>query len=946
MTEEDIKNNIILPFLKGLGFSEEKLSFEDSFTIKLGRGKHEIGKKKSSVHSDILVKENGKNLFIFEVKKSEHSLDEDDKDQAISYGRLVLPEICPYAVTTNGSDYKIYDVFDGTDLTDKGIKESKYVKNGYKIQLDAELESYAISKLITLSYDNLKNFCKNQIEDTLSRLRTENTTNLKKYIPAVYVNRQNITTKFHEFLASDKSCFIISGESGVGKTNTICNLVENSLENHPVFFYNAAELAITLDDSLARDFNWEFSSTKPIEKYVKQLDGILKTHKTELFVFVDAIDEWPRNNKEVELSDFVKRIYGKNIRLILSCKETRVNQFLSTSGIPSSLAQHSFENNPGNEIQVRLFKFDDKELQEGKRKYKDYFEFSNEITGTTASECKDPSLLRTLGEIYANKEVPSTLNSVSIYQKYLETKLEKNLKLQARSLQHLVEITKKMFDDKCDEIFETDLGSFDNESHEFCLDSGIIVRQTDDKGRNIIRFRSEGLRNYIIVYHNEKLDKLIPDKLEEFTKKHIIVPCGKNVITWYISKADSTNTNAVKTIIENNDKQKAIQFLKYYTTISENEFPFILKEPSDAKITLGLMVFYDDDNLRALSYGFRKTKKENELIWINKKDWDPLNKKENDLMIRYDVNTLHFSSRDFTNEDPKEIAYQRIFSTIQNRIKSRNLDESKNVGICIEKFLVILSKISVSLGLPENKEGFLNEILPLKIDSLLEALKPYTVYGDADFILRPYSLNKEDRISSEKLKQILQTISTTGNEIKSTLLPMGDTPRYPGWYHINSSEDYSKEGVLEYVKQFFRVFLDEYKLLVETNFPTIKEKLPLYQRLPIYVIGQLKKSSRSDKADGLMYAFLDHEGSENVVEIRDYDEPDVKITDDEKNWRFLFETKDGVKSTNEYSAGMVLDGIFRSYIGASIYTDCPITSWVYDALNSDLESLYDKKYKS
>ncbi len=58
MTEEDVKNKIILPFLKGLGFTEEKLSFEDSFKIKLGRGKHEVGKKKSStVHSDILVKE-------------------------------------------------------------------------------------------------------------------------------------------------------------------------------------------------------------------------------------------------------------------------------------------------------------------------------------------------------------------------------------------------------------------------------------------------------------------------------------------------------------------------------------------------------------------------------------------------------------------------------------------------------------------------------------------------------------------------------------------------------------------------------------------------------------------------------------------------------------------------------------------------------------------------
>ena len=428
MTEEDVKNKIILPFLKGLGFTEEKLSFEDSFKIKLGRGKHEVGKKKSStVHSDILVKENGKNLFVFEVKKPGLTLDEDDKEQAISYGRLVLPEICPYAVITNGSELKIFDVFDGKDLTDVGIKESKYAKNGYKLQLDAELESYAISKLITLSYENLKNFCKNQVEDTMSRLRTTHSTDLKKYIPEVYVNRQNITTKFHEFLESDKTCLIITGESGVGKTNSICNLVENALETHPVFFYNAAELPEKLDDNLASDFNWEFSSSKPIESYVKQLDGILKNHNTELIIFVDAIDEWPRQSIEVELSDFIKRISDKSIQLILSCKGTRVNQFLSTGGIPSSLAQNTYVGGQENEIPVQLTKFDAKEVQEAKRKYKDYFEFSNEITGTTASECEDPSLLRTLGEIYAQKEVPTTLNSVSIYNQYLQTKLNKNL---------------------------------------------------------------------------------------------------------------------------------------------------------------------------------------------------------------------------------------------------------------------------------------------------------------------------------------------------------------------------------------------------------------------------------------------------------------------------------------------------------------------------------------
>ena len=71
-TEEDVKNNIVLPWLKELGFNESELQFERTLKVRVGRGEVEIGaddeKQFKSGRYDILVTRNGVNLFVVEVK--------------------------------------------------------------------------------------------------------------------------------------------------------------------------------------------------------------------------------------------------------------------------------------------------------------------------------------------------------------------------------------------------------------------------------------------------------------------------------------------------------------------------------------------------------------------------------------------------------------------------------------------------------------------------------------------------------------------------------------------------------------------------------------------------------------------------------------------------------------------------------------------------------------
>lgn len=84
MNEEEIRGNLLLPFLNDLGFDPSEILLEKSFSIRLGKSKHIVRGR-----SDILCKRNGSNLFVVELKNDSIPIKEEDIDQGISYARLL-----------------------------------------------------------------------------------------------------------------------------------------------------------------------------------------------------------------------------------------------------------------------------------------------------------------------------------------------------------------------------------------------------------------------------------------------------------------------------------------------------------------------------------------------------------------------------------------------------------------------------------------------------------------------------------------------------------------------------------------------------------------------------------------------------------------------------------------------------------------------------------------
>lgn len=194
MNEEEIRGKLLLPFLDDLGFDLSEISLEKSFSIRLGKSKHTI-----TGRSDILCKRNGKNLFIIELKNDSISINQEDIDQGISYARLLIDNIAPFTIVTNGKTTKIFDSISRKELTGTKIsKQSSYWQNDCTISTDIDLQIMyeALKNFVSFSIENLKVFCEAQVQDRMGPIIGTIDKPYAKFVKELYVQRQGLQKTF------------------------------------------------------------------------------------------------------------------------------------------------------------------------------------------------------------------------------------------------------------------------------------------------------------------------------------------------------------------------------------------------------------------------------------------------------------------------------------------------------------------------------------------------------------------------------------------------------------------------------------------------------------------------------------------------------------------------------------------------------------------------------
>jgi hypothetical protein len=284
----------------------------------------------------MLVARGGRNLIMVEVKQPGCELTDGDRDQAISYARLVHP-IAPLVLVTNGSVYRLFDT-----VTKDEVAQDTPMRDGLGVSLPSASRDEALEIFLGLSRPNLLTFCRLQAAEQLRSLTGSASDLSKVYIPELHVERRELHGHVARFLRESKaSAFVVLGESGAGKTSSMCHIVGQLLEQgHPVLFFRGLTLGGRLLDAVAEEFEWMFGEDRRASELIRRIAAI--SPHDPILLAIDAIEEWDYAERVADLVSALRHLHGRSCKLLLSCKTGAWETFVRRNGVPTGVTEYIF----------------------------------------------------------------------------------------------------------------------------------------------------------------------------------------------------------------------------------------------------------------------------------------------------------------------------------------------------------------------------------------------------------------------------------------------------------------------------------------------------------------------------------------------------------------------------------------------------------------------------
>jgi hypothetical protein len=510
--EEKIKNSLVLPMLASASIQPEELEFETTFKIQLGRGVHTVhgAAHDASGRSDILCRRNGRPLFLIELKAEAEALTDTERQQGLSYARLLEP-MAPYVLLSNGVETRLYDTVTGERIDQSGSVLLSEFRPSLETEIAIRFE--ALKLFIGLSSENLSVLCKSHNQAALFPFRAESdgppSEQLqRKFIPSVYVRRRALEERFRAFLGqTDHVVFPVIGSSGTGKPNFLCFLAESVSE--PTLFYSGTLLSTSFLTQFTSDFNLVFSAQEAPIALLKKISALGTSSGKRFTVFLDAIDEWESPDKIAELDVIVGIFKHLQMRLVVSCKSSHWRDFLRRKGVDGPINAALFPDTP------ELPDFDAMELAAAISRYSSLLSLDVPVV-TPSKAFQNPFALRIACEVaYASKSALDVkAESRDTVRRYLVLKLEKTASPSTcrRLLVDGAGLMEQLDQVQVEEVAVRKglgIGALQELPRDL-FDHGILYRYVNESGTNFIGFYYSNIRDYLLACEVHQLQDCLP----------------------------------------------------------------------------------------------------------------------------------------------------------------------------------------------------------------------------------------------------------------------------------------------------------------------------------------------------------------------------------------------------------------------------------------------------
>ena len=941
MNEENVKNKVIVPFLNSIGFTENNLSYEDSFTIKLG--KNIINKKDYiSGRLDILVKVDNTPFLLWEMKKEGLEITDEEVGQAISYARLTEP-ITPFTIVSNGIDTKIFNTIN------KKILKQEDLNHGYKT-LDfneaIRLRMEALSDIICYSKDNFINFLKYINNRELERVKNN------KYIKEIYVPRKKVHELFSNFLKNETKLFFITGESGIGKTSTMCNLIENNMDESMILFYNACFISNSIINQIIDDFNFAFDEQLFNRQLFNRINSLAKRENKFFIISIDAIDELAIERPQIEIDKILNLLLEySNIKICLSCKDSFIKDFEEIKGVFSKLKTIS-------RMDIKLTDFNNDEKDEIIQKYSLYYNVSiNEKNlENIKNYCSNGFLFRVIFETYRGKTINEDIEDISIIKKYIEVMSQNydiNFKDLIYSLTILGEIFTKEIDDwprlMIEEVKIENALRIKNSkiTLETLVNINILQRYTTDE-INYIDFNFKPLSYYSIIILYAELDL---KKGRDFIK--ILFELNNNrrskeALHWY----DNYIKNYQYTDIYTFKKDYGKTLINQYKEIINKHFYSIRDRFELGEDINNIGIAIDNSLSCAVDvYGFyKKNNKDDDIRLVDFKE------KEN--MLKNGIYGYTFT---MSKIDISKLIQDKLKKIIENKFLNEENCKFLNIEYILN-MIFLYGKI-YKLDYKYEKKNFIpnyNEFLPLDlielrkkviifniqqlknigvIDNTIdeEELYQQLIVGKINIPECNYNINGKGRVPIyslvNRINNLINNFSINIIDKPHLIVPKGvDNPITSSWVPDIIIESFTKEELEKYLKDLLLKYINEYISIVESNFPTLKYKMPYYNLFKNGVFLELylykrEKSLLGEYSKRLSYCYNnDNKREIEVILCKQEDLP-----------------KEPSRRWYSYTSGEVGSLFYDNYINNASIRHMVLSNMIYDLLESDIKSLFESE---
>ena len=557
-----------------------------------------------------------------------------------------------------------------------------------------------------------------------------------------------------KFELMNKQVMVVISAAGQGKTNFVCDVVNNVLmpDDIPFVFVNAYELSAEhLAKSISAEYN--FIGDESLEEVLSAAENYCNQHLQYLIIIIDGLNEHPKQGlfKSNLLRVLKAMSWHKHVKVLMTCREKyyKNNYQLLESDLGDGLCVVALDKRPR--------RWDNSETSEDEcliERYATYFKTGVPSDGRIRKMLlKDLLLMRIFFEAYQNQDVTNMaqIDYVDLYKRYYRKLCEKVQEVitQEVNVTNVSGMAVKIFEKIIVWMVKKDVFinlPLDDVLKDFTADerlcftsfisSNLLLRQDTPEGSagiyDVLNFTYEQIRDYLVTRH--MVDVVFPNSRDEFVK--------------LVEKYTSISSNQA-------EGTKMFLFLYSRTHDKEEVYEIVKRQPWFNEVLLNFIWELPDDTITQEDVDIVKNHLQNHPDGLAKKlaytHWSPV--RYPNLNIQLLLNVLQAMNpaerREYLEKiwpsKEKEISFLgsptvtprgKYISFVRNEIKQRK-DKEREVLAALNEYL---SEEMGLLYVPRHEEK------EIESPCAIYAYKPYC------YLMRVHRGSKEEFLERAGVK--------------------------------------------------------------------------------------------------------------------------------------------------------------------------------------------------